>query len=59
MSGGRRAVVVSISPQSRASLAYAAGIDPLDAARRLTGFFKFMVGVLFSLLSPSLSQVDL
>lgn len=33
---------MSISPQSRASLAHAAGIDPLDAARRLTGFFKSM-----------------
>ena len=41
-SGGRRAVVVSIAPQSRASLAYAAGLSTLDAAKRLTGFFKAM-----------------
>ena len=41
-SGGRRAVVVSVAPQSRASLAYAAGLSTLDAAKRLTGFFKAM-----------------
>ena len=41
-SGGRRAVVVSVAPQSRASLAYAAGLSTLDAAKRLTGFFKVM-----------------
>ena len=35
-----RAVVVTVAPQSRASLAAVAGLDALEAARRLTGFFK-------------------
>ena len=35
-----RAVVVTVAPQSRASLAAVAGLDTLEAARRLTGFFK-------------------
>jgi len=39
-SNGTRAVVVTVSPQSRVSLAHAAGLNPLDAAARLTGFFK-------------------
>lgn len=39
-SNGARAVVVTVSPQSRVSLAHAAGLNPLDAAERLTGFFK-------------------
>ena len=41
-SGGRRVTVVSVAPQSRASLAHAAGLSALDAAKRLTGFFKSM-----------------
>ena len=46
-SGGRRVVVVSVSPQSRASLAHAAGLDALDAARRLAGFFKNVAGAAY------------
>ena len=35
-----RAVVVTVAPQSRASLARVAGLSALEAAQRLTGFFK-------------------
>lgn len=33
-------VIVSVSPQSRASLAEAAGLTPQQVLRRLTGFFR-------------------
>jgi iron only hydrogenase large subunit-like protein len=32
--------VVTVAPQSRASLARVAGLSALEAAQRLTGFFK-------------------
>lgn len=35
-----RAVVVTVAPQSRASLARVAGLDAPEAAQRLTGFLK-------------------
>jgi hypothetical protein len=38
--GQQRLVVVSISPQSRASLAARFRLDPTDTARKLTSFFK-------------------
>ncbi|XP_069875902.1 cytosolic iron-sulfur assembly component 3-like isoform X1 [Dipodomys merriami] len=38
--GEQRLVVVSISPQSTASLAVRFQLDPTDAARKLTSFFK-------------------
>ncbi|XP_076853387.1 cytosolic Fe-S cluster assembly factor narfl [Brachyhypopomus gauderio] len=39
-SGEQKVVVVSLSPQSRASLAARYGLSSADAARRLTAFFK-------------------
>ncbi|KAK9393301.1 cytosolic Fe-S cluster assembly factor NARFL-like [Crotalus adamanteus] len=36
----KKLVVVSVSPQSRASLAARFGMTPLDAAKKLTAFFK-------------------
>ncbi|XP_025779043.1 cytosolic Fe-S cluster assembly factor NARFL [Puma concolor] len=36
----QRLVVVSVSPQSRASLAAQFGLNPTDTARKLTAFFK-------------------
>nr|BAC31620.1 unnamed protein product [Mus musculus] len=44
--GQQRLVVVSISPQSRASLAARFRLDPTDTARKLTSFFK-KIGVHF------------
>ncbi|KAK7798280.1 hypothetical protein U0070_005352 [Myodes glareolus] len=44
--GEQRLVVVSISPQSRASLAARFQLDPSDTARKLTAFFK-KIGVHF------------
>ncbi|XP_040315454.1 cytosolic iron-sulfur assembly component 3 [Herpailurus yagouaroundi] len=38
--GQQRLVVVSVSPQSRASLAAQFGLNPTDTARKLTAFFK-------------------
>ncbi|XP_039102658.1 cytosolic iron-sulfur assembly component 3 isoform X1 [Hyaena hyaena] len=38
--GQERLVVVSVSPQSRASLAAQFGLNPTDTARKLTAFFK-------------------
>lgn len=38
--GQQRLVVVSISPQSRASLAARFQLDSTDTARKLTSFFK-------------------
>ncbi|GAQ90605.1 ferredoxin hydrogenase [Klebsormidium nitens] len=40
LSSATQAVVVSLSPQSRASLATHYGITPLQAFRKLTGFLK-------------------
>ncbi|XP_048350432.1 cytosolic iron-sulfur assembly component 3 isoform X1 [Sphaerodactylus townsendi] len=39
-SAGQKLVVVSVSPQSRASLAARYKLSPLDTAKKLTGFFK-------------------
>nr|XP_004652190.1 cytosolic iron-sulfur assembly component 3 isoform X1 [Jaculus jaculus] len=44
--GQQRLVVVSVSPQSRASLAARFQLDPTDTARKLTSFFK-KIGVHF------------
>lgn len=38
--GQQKLVVVSVSPQSRASLAAQFGLNPTDTARKLTAFFK-------------------
>lgn len=38
--GQQRLVVISVSPQSRASLAAKFQLNPTDAARKLTAFFK-------------------
>ncbi|KAL2766652.1 cytosolic iron-sulfur assembly component 3 isoform 2, partial [Daubentonia madagascariensis] len=44
--GQQRLVVVSVSPQSRASLAARLQLNPTDTARKLTSFFK-KIGVHF------------
>ena len=38
--GQQRLVVISVSPQSRASLAVRFQLNPTDTARKLTAFFK-------------------
>jgi iron only hydrogenase large subunit-like protein len=40
LSASNKAVVVSLSPQSRASLAAYYGLTPLQAFKKLTGFLK-------------------
>lgn len=40
LSASNKAVVVSLSPQSRASLAAYYGLSPLQAFKKLTGFLK-------------------
>ncbi|XP_060116890.1 cytosolic iron-sulfur assembly component 3 [Heteronotia binoei] len=45
-SASQKLVVVSVSPQSRASLAARYKLTPLDTAKKLTGFFK-KLGVAF------------
>lgn len=38
--GQQRLIVISVSPQSRASLAVKFQLNPTDTARKLTAFFK-------------------
>ncbi len=40
LDAGKKAVVVSLSPQSRASLATYYGVTPLQAFKKFTGFMK-------------------
>eukprot|EP00899_Mesostigma_viride_P002129 jgi/Mesvir1/11917/Mv00255-RA.1 len=40
LSHGQKRVVISIAPQSRASLAEYYGVSPMEAIQRLTSFFK-------------------